>query len=150
MSVWSVRGDEVWYSGWRAKNYLSCITDLVGPQDLEVKRLFNVQFFSRWSIDSCCTWRPPTPPTTSTTTTLALLIFHICTCSVFCFRIRAPAAVDLDDSGSFPIQGSLQLSRALTPPPSLPPLHPLRLSHHPRTASPLTPSLLLPGPCLGH
>lgn len=57
MSVWSVRGDEVWYSGWRAENYLSCITVLVGPQDLEVKTLFNVQFFSRWSIDSCWTWR---------------------------------------------------------------------------------------------
>jgi len=44
MSVWGVQGDEVWYSGWRVENYLSCITALVGPQDLEVKRLFNVQF----------------------------------------------------------------------------------------------------------
>lgn len=63
MSVWSVWGDEVWYSGWRAKNYLSCITALVGPPDLEVKRLFNVQFFKRWSIDSCWSWRPPPPQT---------------------------------------------------------------------------------------
>lgn len=57
MSVWSVWGDEVWYSGWRAENYLSCITALVGPQDLEVKRLFNVQFFSCWSIGGFWTWR---------------------------------------------------------------------------------------------
>lgn len=54
---------------------------------------------------------------------LALSVFHILTRSAFCFHMGAPAAVDLDDSGSFPSQGSLQLSRALasTPPPSSPP-----------------------------
>lgn len=139
MSVWSVRGDEVWYSGWRAENYLSCITALVGPQDLEVKRLFNVQFFSRWSIDSCWTRRSLPPPPS---------VFHILTRSAFCFRIRVPAAVDLDDSGSFPTQGSLQLSRALVVPPPLslsPSSTPLRLSHHP-ARPPISPNPLFAPP----
>lgn len=139
MSVWSVRGDEVWYSGWRAENYLSCITALVGPQDLEVKRLFNVQFFSRWSIDSCWSWRPP-----------PLSVFHILTRSAFCFHIGAPAAVDLDDSGLFPNQGSLQLSRALaSTPPHPPPLSPPPRSPFTSCSTPtclLTPSLLLLAP----
>lgn len=145
MSVWSVWGDEVWYSGWRAENYLSCITARVGLQDLEVKRHFNVQFFSRWSIDSCWTWRSLSLPSRSA--------FHIPARSTFCFRIEAPAAFDLDDSGSFPTQGSLQLSRALPSPPTHTqpsPTHfasPVILTPYP---SPLTPSLLLPGPCLGH
>lgn len=60
--------------------------------------------------------------------------------SAFCFRIRAPAPIDLDDSGWFPTQGSLQLSRALasaaTPPSHThTPIHQFCLSHHPHHTS---------------
>lgn len=144
MSVWSVWGDEVWYSGWRAKNYLSCITALVGPPDLEVKRLFNVQFFKRWSIDSCWSWRPPPPPKP-----ISISVFYILTRSAFCFHITTLAVVDLDNSCLFPSQGSLQLSRASVY-RSLHPHHPLLT--FPSCSTPtclLTLSLLLPWPLLG-
>lgn len=71
-----------------------------------------------------------------------LSVFHILTRSAFCFRIGAPAAVDLDDSGSFPIQGSHQVSWALASHPlSHPPLHP-QISPNPLFAP--------PWPWLGH
>lgn len=132
MSVWSVRGDEVWYSGWRAENYLSCITVLVGPQDLEVKTLFNVQFFSRWSIDSCWTWR-----------SLSLLSQY----SIF-WLVRHSASVSvhrlwltlttLDHSRPKVLTKSHEPWRH-TPSPILPPTPPTPKSLQ-------TPYLLLPGP----
>lgn len=145
MSVWSVRGDEVWYSGWRAENYLSCITALVGPQDLEVKRLFNVQFFSRWSIDSCWTRRSLPPLHQYSIFWLALHSVSVSEC-----RLRLTLTT-LDHSQPKVLSNSQgpwsSPHHSLSPPPPPPFASPIT---PPAPQSLLTPSLLLPGPCLGH
>lgn len=82
----------------------------------------------------------------------------ILTCSAFHFRSEAVPTVDLDSSGSFPTQGSLQLSGApgVRYPFSRSTSHTLIASYHiqslspPHHPTPLTPFLLLHGPCLGH
>lgn len=81
---------------------------------------------------------------------------------------ETPAALDLDDSGLFPSQGSLQLSRVSPSPLPLPTTHfssthfaalftvpleppPTPPSHYTHThIRLLTPVFAPPGPCLGH
>lgn len=130
------------------ENYLSCITAAVGPEDLEVKTLFNVQFFSRWSIDSCWTWRStPLPP--------SLPLFRLARHSASVVKLRLlltlTVLVDSQPKVLFNSQGPWR------PPP--PPQKNVSHSHHlqsaspPHHPSPSTPPpsfLLLRGPCLGH
>lgn len=89
---------------------------------------------------------PQPPPLTP-----SLSAFHILTRSAFRFHIGAQAAVDLEDSGLFPSQGSLQLSRALASPPT-PPSSSNPFASHIMLNPHMSPNPLFtpPGPCLGH
>lgn len=148
MSVWSVWGDEVWYSGWRAENYLSCITALVGPQDLEVKRLFNVQFFSCWSIGGFWTWRSLSLLSRSAfhiPNSLGILLPYRSTGSDWPWRLWM-----IPNPRFSPTLKGLGVCSY----PSLTHTHPstnfaspIILTTHP---SPITSPLLLPGPWLDH